>query len=68
MKVEIRSHFWPATPDVREIKLVVDEVVLYSSFMNPDKIWDLARQFRHLDQKLMDIGNELEYEIIEKCR
>ena len=66
MKVEIRSHFWPATPDVREIKIVVDGEVMVSSFMNCDQIWDLAKKFRNFDQVLMDLGNKVHDEMIER--
>lgn len=64
MKIEIRSHFWPATPELREIKVLIDGVVMQSTFLDCDKIWDLAKQFRYLDQELMDIGNKLHDEVI----
>ncbi len=60
MKLEIRSHYWPKTPDLREIKIFIDGVLIISTFISQDEIWDLARQFRYLDQDLMKIGNEIE--------
>jgi hypothetical protein len=61
MKIEIRSHFWPKTPDLREIKILIDDEIIRSSFLNQDQIWDLAKQMRYLDYALMDIGNSIEY-------
>ena len=64
MKIEIRSHYWPNTPDLREIKVFIDNTEVNSSFMNEDEIWDLAKQLRYLDQDLMVIGNRLHDERI----
>jgi hypothetical protein len=55
MKIEIKSHYWPNTPELREIKLFIDDKEIASSFMNQDEVWDLANQLRHLDQYLMEI-------------
>lgn len=60
MKIEIRSHFWPNTPHLREIKILIDGEVVRSSFMNQDEIWELAKQLRSLDQALMKVGNDME--------
>ncbi len=59
MKVEIRAHYWPNTPEFREIKLRVDDNTIYSKFLSVEDIWDLAKQFRGLEHQLMDIGNEM---------
>jgi hypothetical protein len=66
MKIEIRSHFWPATPDLREIKILIDGEIVQSSFMDCNNIWDLARQFRNFDEYLMTIGNRLHDKLVEK--
>lgn len=64
MKLEIRSHFWPKTPNVREIKILIDGTVAQSTFLNCDEILDIARQLRDLHDELMNIGNALHDEII----
>ena len=56
MKIEIRSHFWPATPHLREIKVFIDGKEYISSFMKQDEIFDLAKQFRQLDHVLTEIA------------
>lgn len=60
MKIEIRSHYWPATPELREIKILINGRLIESTFLNQDKIWELAEQLRDLDNYLMKIGNEIE--------
>lgn len=42
MKIEFRAHYWPNTPNLREIKIVVDDKVICSSFMNADEIHEMA--------------------------
>jgi hypothetical protein len=61
MNIEIRAHYWPATPDLREIRLLIDGRIIESSFMSQDEIWKLAKKFREYDEMLMDIGNSIEY-------
>lgn len=60
MKIEVKSHYWPATPELREIKIRIDDNTIYSTFLDQDEIWDLAKQFRYLDQQLMQIGNAMD--------
>lgn len=60
MKIEIRSHCWPATPELREIKIFIDETLISSSFLSQNKIWDLAKQLRYLDQDLMNLANSMD--------
>jgi len=60
MKIELRCHYWPATPHLREVKVVVDGKVLVSEFLNQSEIWGLAKQCRYLDYALMDVGNSIE--------
>jgi len=60
MKIEIRSHYWPNTPHLREIKVFIDNAEVISSFMTKDEILDLAKQFRYLDEDLMVIGNRID--------
>ena len=54
MKLEIRSHFWPNTPNLREIKIVVDGKVIISSFMNADEIFEFANSLDGEIRKLFD--------------
>jgi len=60
MNIDIRSHYWPATPELREIKILIDGKVSASSFMSKDKIWDLVNQFDRLKQVLIDIAQGVE--------
>ena len=60
MKIEIRSHFWPNTPHLREIKVLIDGDEIRSSFLTQDQIWDLAKQLRYLDQDLMQYANGMD--------
>lgn len=60
MKLEIRSYYWPNTPNLREIKILLDGKVIESSFMNDKEIWDLAKKCRELDDYLMDVGNGMQ--------
>lgn len=54
MKLEIRSHYWPATPHLREIKIVVDDKVLISKFLKEGEILKLKREI------LANIVNSIE--------
>jgi hypothetical protein len=60
MKIEIRSHYWPATPELREIKIFIESRLIESHFLNQDQIWALALQCREIDWQLMDIANSME--------
>lgn len=61
MKIEVRVHYWPKTPELREIKLRVDGEEIYSTFINQNEMWDLAEQFRYIDLQLMEIANKMDY-------
>ena len=52
MNLDIKSHYWPLTPKTREIKIIYDEELIISIFMNKEKIFDLAK-------KLIDIAHEI---------
>ena len=60
MKIDIRSHYWPNTPHLREIKIFFDGVLIQSFFLNQDEIWDLAKQFRELHDRMIELGNSIE--------
>ncbi len=60
MLIEFKSHYWPATPELREIKIFIDGRLLVSGFLDQDKIWELAKQLRYADQDLMDVANAIE--------
>lgn len=61
MKIEFRSHYWPNTPHLREIKIFIDGEEVRSSFMNQDEIWELAKKLRYTNEELMDVANGIEY-------
>lgn len=52
LKIEIRSHYWPATPDLREIKVFIDDEEVRSSFMDQDEFWEFCLQFPEIERKL----------------
>lgn len=60
MKIEIRSHYWPATSELREIKLFIDSQLIQSQFLNQDQIWELARKLREIHDELINIANGIE--------
>lgn len=60
MKFEIRSHYWPNTPNLREIKIFIDSKEIYSSFMSQDEVWELAKKCRSLDWELTEIANNID--------
>lgn len=60
MNIEIRSHYWPNTPFIREIKVFINSVEIDSTFMTKDEIFQLAKCLRHLDQDLMTIADRIE--------
>jgi len=38
---EIKVHFWPATPDQRELKIRMDGDTIFSFFANSEEIIDM---------------------------
>ena len=54
MKIEIKSHYWPETPHLREIKIKIDGEVIRSSFMSQDQILDFAKQFSLIEKDLIN--------------
>lgn len=56
MRIDIRAHYWPATPDLREIKLVVDDKVILSEFLNSSQVMDLAKQFSGIEADLVSVA------------
>lgn len=56
MKIEIRSHYWPNTPHLREIKLFIDKVEVQSSFMTKEEILQLSKELIKIG---MDVGGFL---------
>lgn len=57
--IEIKSHYWPNTPDLREIKILVDNKVIYSSFMGSQKILELMQQMNYAMQNLIKASLQL---------
>lgn len=55
MQIEIKSHYWPKTPELREIKILIDGKVIQSEFLSQDKIWKLAAQLDYLSRDLTEI-------------
>lgn len=60
MKLEIRSHYWPATPHLREIKLYLDGELIRNDFLNKNQIWELAKQLRNFDVELQEEANRMD--------
>lgn len=60
MEFKIRSHFWPRTPNLREIKFLIDNEIFTSFFMNQDEIWKLAQELRECHDQLMKIADQIE--------
>ena len=60
LKIELRAHYWPETPHLREIKIFIDGKELVSSFMNQDEIWEFARSLRYVHDELMEVANQIE--------
>lgn len=60
MKIEITGHYWPNTPELREIKIKINGVIVFSSFMNQDEIWDLGKQLIYIQDDVMKIGNKID--------
>ncbi len=42
MKIEFRIHYWPNTPNLREVKLFVDNEIICSYFLNANQLHQLA--------------------------
>lgn len=55
MKIEIRAHFWPATPKLREIKLFIDGRLIESTFLNDEQLSEFEINLRHLSEQINDI-------------
>lgn len=60
MKIEFKSHYWLATPKLREIKIKIDDEVIISKFLSQDEIWELANQLIYQHAFLTDVANEIE--------
>jgi hypothetical protein len=58
MKIEMRAHFWPNTPTLREIKILIDGEEIRSSFLNKHGIFDLSQQLKHLARELLKLSDE----------
>jgi hypothetical protein len=63
MRIETRSHFWPATPELREIKFFLDGKEIVSTFVNFSQVAEMAEEFRCLYQYLMNIAKQLEHDL-----
>lgn len=59
MKIDIKCHYWPATPNVREIKIQRDNNTITSEFLDKQKILQLAGQFLKLREDLIEYANQI---------
>lgn len=59
MLVEIRSHYWPETPALREVKVVIDGEVKDSAFLNRIQILVMGKYFIEAAQGLMRLADEI---------
>lgn len=55
MNIEIKCHFWPKTPHLREVKLLVDEKLIISSFLTKKEINNLSEQIIDIYKDLINI-------------
>lgn len=60
MKIEFRSHYWPNTPNLREIKVFIDDKEVVSYFMHQDEIWRLSKSLRLAHDELLDVAKNME--------
>lgn len=66
IKFDIKFHFWPATPDLREIKFKIDNEEIYSVFLSQNAIRNLAMQLRSIHDELMTVANSMDNEDLIK--
>jgi hypothetical protein len=60
MKFQITSNYRPNTPHLREIKILVDDEIVASSFMTQDDIWKFPRILRIYHNEFMKLANSIE--------
>lgn len=55
MKIELRSYYWPKTPELREIKLIVDNKEVQSNFMDSINLSKLIKELEFSVKYLKEI-------------
>jgi hypothetical protein len=60
MNIEIKIHYWPNTPHLREVKFLLDGEEIRSSFMGKDELWKLREGFRIFKGQIDTAISELE--------
>ena len=59
MNIDFRVHYWPNTPELREIKLVIDGNVIQSSFMSINQVVDLSERLKNLQSMLAGVVDDI---------
>lgn len=59
MNLEIKSHYWPKTPQLREIRLYINGNLIESSFMSIYQLQDLIETLKISQTRLLQIIDDI---------
>jgi hypothetical protein len=62
MKIELRIHLWPATPHLREVKIIIDGEVVRSAFLGKEGMFELSEKLSEWRGELFCTASQMEDE------